>query len=65
MKIRIVEGVAGLLLAIAALVGYALWDSGSWGLVDIPPSKVAVRVDNVAGELTLVEGPERVTTQPS
>jgi len=64
LKIRIVEGVAGLLLAIAALVGYALWDSGSWGLVDIPPSKVAVRVDNVAGELTLVEGPGYVFHLP-
>jgi regulator of protease activity HflC (stomatin/prohibitin superfamily) len=57
MKHLILETLGGLVLAAAGLVGYALWDSGTWGLVDIPPSHVAVRVNHAAGTAAVIAGP--------
>ncbi|MEM7306435.1 MAG: SPFH domain-containing protein [Planctomycetota bacterium] len=57
MKYIPLQILGGALLAVAGLVGYTLWKSDSWGLVDIPPSHVAVKIDYPSGQLRVVEGP--------
>ena len=54
LKALVFQVVLGAFLAVTGLLVYALWDSESWGMVDIPPSKVAVRIDYLSGDQTVI-----------
>ena len=57
MRSLLLEALAGLVLGTLALAGLECWRSGGTGLVDVPPSHVAVLIDYPSGELSVVEGP--------
>jgi hypothetical protein len=57
MKAKVLQLFAGLVLGVLGFGGVLVLLSGSKGLVDVPPSHVAVRIDYLTGSLSVVEGP--------
>ena len=53
----ILQALAGLVVGVLLLYGVERWRLGATGLVDIPPSHVAVRIDYPSGALAVIEGP--------
>ncbi len=57
MRFLILQALGGLVVGVVGLVGFERWRTGAFGLVDVPPSHVAVRIDYPSGSLSVIEGP--------